>query len=195
LILTIDQILELQGIKLVRSWFLRYLTQQAAVPESQIATLHNLVALPQEVSVFLRSNELRLSHTLLIYERTLQRYLDPAALAQALGFPGEQYGILRSDARDTFQLQHGTEHYRDSDFGTPEELRARLRAAGIEAVFGTVEFDFGLWRKLPQGAFDAIPTVVMLVGGEDNERVPRLEGFAEFRSLELRAGLDASIEQ
>jgi hypothetical protein len=152
----------------------------------------SLVALSEEVVRFLSKHSLRGSRTLLVHDDGLRNFLDPEAIAEALGFSADEYAVLGSDARSTFQLERGG--HLDSEFAVPLDLADRLGEAKLAAVLGMAS-GFGLWRQLPKDSFAPVSTAVILVRADESEEVARVEGFGGFSALRLDAGLLPGVEQ
>ncbi len=188
----IDSVLTRQYVRIVCPWFLRSLLREPGVTAAQVSRLKSLVALPEAVAEFLRRNRLRNSHTLLVHDDDLRRWLDPAAIAETLGFSTGEYAVLRSDASSTFQLEPAD---RPGSEPAPQELAARLSELKLEAVVGSTDANFGRWRELSKGCFASVATVVVLVKESESEKVAGFKGFEGFQPQRLDAGLLPEIEQ
>ncbi|HTR58482.1 MAG TPA: hypothetical protein VMM27_09920, partial [Casimicrobiaceae bacterium] len=162
----ISDALTLQGIALVRPWFVRQL-RRSGVTEAELSSLQAIRSLPRSVAQEL--SELRKglfgSLTLLDCGDLPERFIDARAIVETLGTRVETTAVLTSDARAELQLTPG-----DSDSAESVPLlriRGELEERRVEYLVARPSARFGQWRELPVDAFAGVGTVLMLASRED----------------------------
>jgi CheY-like chemotaxis protein len=181
--LAADEVLTLQQVSLIRRWYLEMLESKGATAE-QVASLKSILPLPRSATRFFSKHRSALQgeHTLVIYgQESVERALDPEAVAKAAGITGERVGTLSADARSTFTFTQGDRaHF---DFATPQALAEKLTDKSIETVVCNLDFHSSRWQELPNDAFADISTVLALVTDKDAGWAQSLNAFADFEVL------------
>jgi len=187
--LALDAALARQGVELVRSWFLKMLREQPGADTGVMARFTAFVTLPSAVRRLLESRGPSIvgRHVMLVHDGSVRApELDPDAVAQMLGLPPGDYGVLRADARRSFQFRRGDRD--DDDFALPQDLGRRLAVEeGLRALIFRVWFGRENFARIAPDGFAGVETVLAMVPAEDAKELAAAPAWRDFERLEIAA--------
>jgi hypothetical protein len=174
-------ILSLQGIRLVRPWFRRYLRSAGVDPEDpSFASFRDL---PDRIEYFLTDNrDILVQSWTAVFVSDCRLDLEP--IGRFLGIDEGEYGVLWCDARDRFHLtQGGQTKY---EFAGPSEVGPRLTELGVRAVLAAPESYHALWSRLTDGALAMIPIGILFIDSKSRDWYKTIHCFPPCHELELQ---------